>query len=342
MPLADPHPMTPEQEVIETALFEAKRILVGQDRMIERLFVCLLAQGHCLLEGAPGLAKTLAAESLATIVGGSFARIQFTPDLVPSDLVGTRVYRPSRESFDVELGPVFANVVLADEINRAPAKVQSAMLEVMAERQVSIGGATHRVPDPFLVLATQNPLESEGVYPLPEAQRDRFLMKVLVDYPDRREEAEIARRMGAHRPEPRRVLEAGDVARLQAAAADVFVHDAVLDYAVRLVLATREPADHGLAPLEPVIAHGASPRATLGLLAAGRALALMRGRSYVVPRDVYDVSRDVLRHRLILSYDAVADDVAVESVVEHLVRTIPAPRVTPGQDDEGRTEGFAA
>ena len=330
----DPRPEPTSNEIIETALFEAKRVLVGQDRMIERLFVAWLAGGHCLLEGAPGLAKTLAAETLATILGGSFARLQFTPDLVPSDLVGTRVYRPSSEAFDVELGPVFANVVLADEINRAPAKVQSAMLEVMAERQVSIGGTTHRVPDPFLVLATQNPLESDGVYPLPEAQRDRFLMKVLVDFPNHREEAEIARRMGSHPPVARRVLSAGDVARLQAEAAEVFVHDAVLDYAVRLVLATREPAAHGLGDLAPVIAHGASPRATLGLLAAGRALALMRGRAYVVPRDVYDVARDVLRHRLILSYDAIADDVSTEAVVEHLVRTIVAPRVTPGQDDE--------
>ncbi|MCU1354399.1 MAG: moxR1 [Acidimicrobiales bacterium] len=325
-------PTLEPRDVLETALFEAKRILVGQDRMLERLFVCWLAQGHCLLEGAPGLAKTLAAETVATILGGSFARIQFTPDLVPADLVGTRVYRPSREAFDVELGPVFANVVLADEINRAPAKVQSALLEVMAERHVSIGGVTHPVPDPFLVLATQNPLESDGVYPLPEAQRDRFLMKVLVDYPNAREEAEIARRMSSHRPVPRQVLGEHDLRTLQAATEEVFVHDAVLDYAVRLVLATREPAAHQLPELTPVIAHGASPRATLGLLAAGRALALMRGRSYAVPQDVYDVSRDVLRHRVLLSFDAIADGVTAEEVVERVVTTVPAPRVTPLQD----------
>ncbi|HWJ98905.1 MAG TPA: AAA family ATPase [Acidimicrobiales bacterium] len=323
---------TPEQEALEAALFEAKRILVGQDRMLERLFVSWLAKGHVLLEGAPGLAKTLAAETMATILGGSFNRIQFTPDLVPADLVGTRVYRPSSETFDVELGPVFANVVLADEINRAPAKVQSALLEVMAERHVSIGGTTHPVPEPFLVMATQNPIESDGVYPLPEAQRDRFLMKVLVDYPDHREETEIARRMTAHRPVPQQVLTEAQVLHLQRKATDVFVHDAVLDYAVRLVLATREPAQHGLAELAPVIANGASPRATLALLAGGRALALMRGRGYVVPRDIYDVSRDVLRHRILLTFDAIADDVDVEAVVERVVSTVLAPRVTPSQD----------
>ncbi|MEZ5294901.1 MAG: AAA family ATPase [Ilumatobacteraceae bacterium] len=244
---------------IERALFEAKRILVGQDRMIERLFVTWLARGHCLLEGAPGLAKTLAAESVATIIGGHFARIQFTPDLVPADLVGTRISRPSTEQFDIELGPVFANVVLADEINRAPAKVQSALLEVMAERQVSIGGVTHRVPAPFIVLATQNPIESEGVYPLPEAQRDRFAMKVLVDYPTAREEAESVRRMGSHPPRAQNVLQPAQLRALQAAADDVFVHDAVLDYAVRLVMASRHPAQHGLGDLDGLIANGGSP-----------------------------------------------------------------------------------
>ncbi|WP_426573447.1 AAA family ATPase [Aquihabitans sp. McL0605] len=336
------HHLTPEQEALEAALFEAKRILVGQDRMLERLFVCWLARGHCLLEGAPGLAKTLAAETMAIIIGGSFNRIQFTPDLVPADLVGTRVYRPSQEAFDVELGPVFANVVLADEINRAPAKVQSALLEVMAERHVSIGGVTHPVPDPFLVLATQNPIESDGVYPLPEAQRDRFLMKVLVEYPNHREEAEIARRMASHRPVARPVLAEADVLHLQAAAEDVFVHDAVLDYAVRLVLATREPAQHGLPELAPVIAHGASPRATLGLLAGARALALMRGRTYAIPRDVFDVARDVLRHRILLSFDAIADDVPVEAVVERIVGTVLAPRVTPSQDVSADDQGVWA
>jgi MoxR-like ATPase len=319
-------------ERLEHAMFEAKRILVGQDHMVEQLFVSWLARGHCLIEGAPGLAKTLAAETVATIIGGSFARLQFTPDLVPSDLVGTRIYRPSKEEFDIELGPIFANVVLADEINRAPAKVQSALLEVMAERHVSIGGITHDVPDPFIVLATQNPIESEGVYPLPEAQRDRFLMKIVVHAPNAREEAEIVRRMSVHRPVPRRVFEPHEMHALQAAADDVFLHDAVLDYVVRLVLATRQPAAHGLGDLDGLIAHGASPRATLGLVAAGRALALMRNRSYVLPQDVYDVSRDVLRHRVLLSFDAIADGIDADTIVERIVTTVVAPRVTPGQD----------
>ncbi len=316
---------------LEQALFEVKRVVVGQDRMIERLMVCLLARGHCLLEGAPGLAKTLAAETVARVSGGSFARLQFTPDLVPADLVGTRIYRPSQEAFDVELGPIFANVVLADEINRAPAKVQSALLEVMAERHVSIGGVTHPVPDPFLVLATQNPIESEGVYPLPEAQRDRFLMKVLVDYPNAREETEIVRRMSVDRPQAAAVLTAEGLVTLQATADRVFVHDAVVDYAVRLVHATRDPAASGVADVAPHVAHGASPRASLGLVAAGRALALLRGRDYVLPQDVYDVARDVLRHRVLLSYEALADGVTAEDVVERVVRTVLAPRVSPGQ-----------
>ncbi|MCI3950181.1 MAG: putative ATPase 3, partial [Acidimicrobiales bacterium] len=309
--MPDPEPQTPvaPDQILEQALFEAKRVVVGQDHMIERLFVCWLARGHCLLEGAPGLAKTLAAETVARILGGSFNRLQFTPDLVPADLVGTRIYRPSQESFDVELGPVFANVVLADEINRAPAKVQSALLEVMAEGHVSIAGVTHPVPTPFLVLATQNPIESEGVYPLPEAQRDRFLLKVLVGHPSAREEVEIVRRMGVRPPRAGRVLDPRILLDLQAAADAVFVHDAVVDYAVRLVLATREPAAAGLADLTPLIAHGASPRATLGLVAAGRALALLRGRSYALPQDVYDVARDVLRHRVLLSYEGLADGV---------------------------------
>ncbi|MCU1496099.1 MAG: moxR1 [Acidimicrobiales bacterium] len=331
-PTTPPTHQPSAEDVIETALFEAKRILVGQDQLLERLFVCAVARGHCLLEGAPGLAKTLAAETMARVLDGSFKRIQFTPDLMPSDLVGTRVYRPSQEAFDVELGPVFANIVLADEVNRAPAKVQSALLEVMAEGQVSIGGVTHRVPDPFLVLATQNPIENEGVYPLPEAQRDRFLMKVLVDYPSGREEAEIVRRMASHRPVARAVLGGGRLLALQAAADDVFLHDAVLDYAVRIVLATRQPADHGLGDLAPLIGHGVSPRGTLGLVAAGRALALIRGRSYVLPQDVYDIARDVLRHRLLLSYDAIAEGVLVEDLVERIVTTVVAPRVSPSQD----------
>jgi MoxR-like ATPase len=324
----------PETEILERALFEMKKVVVGQDRMTERLLVCLIAGGHCLLEGAPGLAKTLAAETLARTVGGNFARLQFTPDLVPADIVGTRIYKASSESFEIELGPIFANIVLTDEINRAPAKVQSALLEVMAERHVSIGGTTFDVPNPFMVMATQNPIESEGVYPLPEAQRDRFLMKVLVDYPTGREEAEIVRRMSVDPPVAHTVLGAEDLVDLQQACDAVFVHDAVVDYAVRLVLATRAPAEHGVGDLDGLIAHGASPRATLGLVKAARALALLRGREYVLPQDVYDVAPDILRHRVLLSYEAIADGVTSEHIVHRIVGTVVAPRLAPSQENE--------
>ncbi|TAL12535.1 MAG: ATPase, partial [Frankiales bacterium] len=254
--------------------------------MVERMAVALLARGHCLLEGVPGVAKSLAVETLATVVGGSSVRLQFTPDLVPSDIIGTRIYRASRESFDVELGPVFANLVLADEINRAPAKVQSALLEVMAERQVSIGGVTHRLPTPFLVLATQNPIESEGVYPLPEAQRDRFMMKVTVGHPSMAEEMEIVRRMAVSPPHAEQVLTVDELIGLQGAVDGVFVHHAVGEYAVRLVMATREPERWGLPGLRPLLAHGSSPRGSLGLVQGSKALAVLRGRDYVLPADV--------------------------------------------------------
>ena len=317
---------------LEQALFEVKKVIVGHDRVVERLVACLLARGHCLLEGVPGLAKTLAVETLAEVVGGTFVRLQFTPDLIPSDLIGTRIYRQSSESFDVQLGPVFANFVLADEINRAPAKVQSALLEVMSERQVSIGGSTFKLLEPFLVLATQNPIESEGVYALPEAQRDRFLMKILVSYPDRNEEVEIVQRMAVNPPHAAQVLTAADLLRLQTATDAVFAHRAVVDYAVRLVQATRVPAEHGLAELTTSIDYGASPRASLGLVAGGRALALLRGRDYVLPQDVVDVAPDVLRHRLVLSYEALADGVSVDDLVAKVVATVPAPRLAPSQD----------
>ncbi len=322
---------------LEQTLFEVKRVIVGQSHMVERLLVCVLARGHCLLEGVPGLAKTLAVETVARVAGGSFARIQFTPDLVPSDIVGTRIWRPSSESFDVELGPVFANFVLADEINRAPAKVQSALLEVMAERQVSIGGQSYPSPDPFFVLATQNPIESEGVYALPEAQRDRFFMKVMLGYPSGAEEMEIVHRMGIDPPEASPALTPADVVRLQRAADAVFVDRAVVDYAVRLVLATRAPAEHGLPDLAPMIAFGASPRGSLGLVAAGRALALLRGREYAVPQDVFDVAPDVLRHRLVLSYEALADGVSAEEILGRILSTIPAPRIAPRQGEAPQT-----
>ena len=331
-----PAPATPEAALLEKILFEAKKVIVGQDRLLERVLVSLLARGHCLIEGVPGLAKTLTVETMATAVGGSFSRIQFTPDLIPSDLVGTRIYRASSESFDVELGPVFANFVLADEINRAPAKVQSALLEVMAERQVTIGGVTHPAPQPFLVLATQNPIESEGVYPLPEAQRDRFLMKLVVGYPGQHDELEVVRRMGVRPPRALRVTKVEDLARLQAAADDVFVDAGVADYAVRLVMATREPAEHGVGEVGPYLAYGASPRGSLGLIAAARALALLRGRDYGVPQDVFDVAFDVLRHRIVLSYEALAEGVDADTVLARILSVVPAPLV------ESRRPGAAS
>ncbi|MFF5214705.1 AAA family ATPase [Micromonospora sp. NPDC000442] len=324
-----PSPADPDATAaqLDQTLFEVKRVIVGQDRLVERLLVALLADGHCLLEGVPGVAKTLAAQTLATVVGGNFSRIQFTPDLVPSDIVGTRIYRASKESFDVELGPVMANLVLADEINRAPAKVQSALLEAMAERQVSIGGRSHPVPEPFLVLATQNPIESEGVYQLPEAQRDRFLMRIVVDYPDGADELAILYRMSADRPRAHRVLDPDRLREFQRQARQVFVHHAIAEYVVRLILATRDPGRFGLPEMAGLLAYGASPRATLGLVSAARAQALLRGRGYVLPDDVRELAVDVLAHRLVLSFDAVADGVSAEWVVHRLVEAIPPPRV---------------
>jgi MoxR-like ATPase len=312
---------------LERLLFEAKKVIVGQDRLLERVIVALLARGHCLIEGVPGLAKTLTVETMAAAVGGSYSRIQFTPDLIPSDIVGTRIYRPSSESFDVELGPVFANFVLADEINRAPAKVQSALLEVMAERQVTIAGITHDAPRPFLVLATQNPIESEGVYPLPEAQRDRFLMKLVVGYPSAQEEIEIVRRMGVAPPQASQVLEADELLDLQRAADLVFVDNGAADYAVRLVQATRSPAAFGLEDIATFLAYGASPRGSLGLVAAAKALALLRGRDYAVPQDVFDVAVDVLRHRLVLSYEGLAEGITTDHLLHRILSVVPAPVV---------------
>jgi MoxR-like ATPase len=306
---------------------ELQRVIVGQDRVLERVLVALLANGHCLLEGVPGIGKTLTVSTLAKTLGGTFTRLQFTPDLIPSDIVGTRVYRPSVERFDVELGPIFANFVLADEINRAPAKVQSALLEVMAERQVSIGGITHKVPSPFLVLATQNPIENEGVYQLPEAQRDRFLMRVPVDYPTPSEEHEIVARASRPAEVPQRLLTVDDVMALQRMTAAVHVDPLVQDYAVRVVLATRKPGAHGISEIDGFLAYGASPRASIGLVHAGRALALLRGRAWVVPQDVYDVAYDVLNHRLVLSFDAVADGVTVDDVLVAILEKVVAPRV---------------
>ena len=314
-------------QTLEKAIYEVKRVIVGQDRLVERLLVGVLARGHVLLEGVPGVAKTLAVETFAKVVGGSFSRVQFTPDLVPTDLVGTRIYRQGREEFDTELGPVVANFVLADEINRAPAKVQSALLEVMAERHVTIGGNTYPMPDPFLVMATQNPIENEGVYPLPEAQRDRFLFKVLVDYPSIEEEREIVYRMGVVPPEAKPILDPAELVRLQKVASNVFVHHALVDYVVRVIAATRNPGALGLNDVAGWIAYGASPRASLGIIAASRALALIRGRDYVVPQDVLEIVPDVLRHRLVLSYDALADEVSPEDIITKILQTVGLPQV---------------
>ncbi len=312
-------------KVLGEAIAEVQRVIVGQEHMVEQLMVGLLAKGHVLLEGVPGTAKTLAVRTFATVVGGDFSRIQFTPDLVPSDIVGTRIYSAREEKFDIALGPVFVNFVLADEINRAPAKVQSAMLELMAEKQVSLGGVTHPVPQPFIVIATQNPIESEGVYPLPEAQRDRFLLKVDVPYPRGNEEFEILRRMSVKPPTARNILDPARVLELQDQASNVFVHNLVAEYVVRLVLATRTPSDFGMPDLASVIQIGASSRATLGLVAAARALALIHGRDYVLPTDVQAVAKDVMAHRLVLGFDAVADNISPVQVVERIVAMVPAP-----------------
>ena len=321
--------------LLSDAIAQVQRVIVGQEHMVEQLMVALLAKGHCLLEGVPGTAKTLAVRSFATVVGGEFSRIQFTPDLVPSDIVGTRIYSASKETFDIQLGPVFVNFLLADEINRAPAKVQSAMLEIMAEHQVSIGGKTYPAKDPFIVIATQNPIESEGVYPLPEAQRDRFLLKVDVDYPRGNEEFEILRRMSIKAPVPEPVLNPELVLQLQDRASQIFVHNLVAEYVVRLVLATRKPADFGMPDLADVISIGCSSRATLGLVAAARALALIHGRDYVLPTDVQAVAKDVMSHRLVLTFDAVADNVSTGQVIERIVAMVPPP--TPVWNNQQRS-----
>ncbi len=310
----------------QRAIYEVRRVIVGQEHMVDQLMVALLARGHCLLEGVPGVAKTLAVRTFADVVGGSFARIQFTPDLVPSDIVGTRIFRPSKETFDVELGPVFVNFVIADEVNRAPAKVQSAMLELMAERQVSIGGQTFELPDPFIVIATQNPIESEGVYPLPEAQRDRFLMKVDVLHPKGHEEFQILQRMSVDPPTAEPILTPELIRDLRRAVDRVFVHNLVAEYIVRLVLATRSPVEFGLPELDGVVEIGTSSRATLGLAASARALALIQGRDYVLPQDVAAMAVDVMAHRLVLTFDAVADEVDPRAIIERIISVIPQPR----------------
>ncbi len=318
-------PQTDTAQLMEQILYEVKRVVVGQDRFLERVMVAMLAQGHLLVEGVPGLAKTLTIKTLAQAVRGQFKRIQFTPDLVPADLVGTRVYNQKTAEFGTTLGPVFTNLLLADEINRAPAKVQSALLEVMQERQVTIAGETHHVPNPFLVMATQNPIETEGTYPLPEAQVDRFMMKVLVDYPTDEEEVVIVERVTGPRIDVTPVASTEQLAALQARCREVYVDPALVQYAVKLVSATRKPAQHGLAELQRHITYGASPRATISLTEGARALALLRGRTYALPEDMPDLVPDVLRHRLVLSYEALSEGLDADALVQKIMAKVAAP-----------------
>jgi MoxR-like ATPase len=313
------------KEALERALFEIRKVIAGQDVMLERVLVCLLTGGHLLIEGVPGLAKTLTVKTTAAVLGGSFKRVQFTPDLVPSDLVGTRIFRPDRSEFETELGPVFCNFLLADEINRAPAKVQSALLEVMQEHQVTIGHETHYMPDPFLVMATQNPIESEGTYPLPEAQVDRFMLKILVDYPLHDEELTVVHRSLAASPELPQVLSLDELRGLQKTVDHIYVDPALVTYSVQIAGATRHPGEVGLSELENYIAFGASPRGPISLIRAARALAVLRGRDYVLPQDVDELVKDAFRHRLVLSYEALAEERAPDALLDEVIAAVTAP-----------------
>ena len=322
----EPNPIPAEAATLmERVLFEVKRVVVGQDRFLERVMIAVLAQGHLLVEGVPGLAKTLTVKTLSQTLRGSFKRIQFTPDLVPADLVGTRIYNPKTGEFATSLGPVFANLLLADEINRAPAKVQSALLEVMQERQVTIAGETHKVPEPFLVMATQNPIETEGTYPLPEAQVDRFMMKVVVDYPTEEEELVVAQRVTGQPVQVQPIASMSQLAELQQECRKVFVDPSLMQYAVKLVSATRRPERYDLADLAKYLSFGASPRATIGLIEGARALAFMRGRAYALPEDMTGLVPDVLRHRLVLSYEALAEGLDADDLVQRVMRKIAPP-----------------
>jgi MoxR-like ATPase len=312
-------------QLMEQILYEVKRVVVGQDRFLERVMVAMLAGGHLLVEGVPGLAKTLTVKTLASVVQGRFKRIQFTPDLVPADLVGTRIYNQKTGDFSTSLGPVFANLLLADEINRAPAKVQSALLEVMQERQVTIAGESHKVPSPFLVMATQNPIETEGTYPLPEAQVDRFMMKVLVDYPTDEEEFVIVERVTGPAVQVQAVATTDQLAALQALCRQVYVDPALVQYAVRLVSATRTPEKHGLKDAARFITYGASPRATIGLVEGARALAMLRGRNYVLPEDMSDLVPDVLRHRIVLSYEGLSEGLDSDALIARIMAAVTPP-----------------
>ena len=312
---------------MERVLYEVKKVIVGQDHLLERMVVALLARGHILVEGVPGLAKTMAVKTLSQAIGGEFQRIQFTPDLLPADLIGTRVYNQRTGEFSTSLGPVFTNLLLADEVNRAPAKVQSALLEVMQEQQVTIGRQTYPVPNPFLVMATQNPIEAEGTYPLPEAQVDRFMFKVLVGYPSTTEEFVIVERMTGALQGVQSVLSTEQLSGLQRKADSVYVDPALIEYSVKLVTASRQPESFGLDDLKRYILFGASPRASINMIIAGRALAFVRGRDYALPEDVRDVSHDVMRHRLVLSYEALSDNVESDDILERLMEAVPMPEV---------------
>jgi len=312
---------------MERVLYEVKKVIVGQDRLLERMVVALLARGHLLVEGVPGLAKTMAIKTLASAIGGEFRRIQFTPDLVPADLVGTRIYNQKTGDFSTSLGPVFTNLLLADEINRAPAKVQSALLEVMQEHQVTIGHETFKVPEPFFVMATQNPIETEGTYALPEAQVDRFMLKVLVGYPSQTEEYAVVERQTGPGEMIERVLSTDDLLGLQREVDRVYVDPALIDYAVRLATSTRAPGSHGMPELDRYVTFGASPRASINLILTAKALAYVRGRDYALPQDVRDMARDVLRHRLVLSFEALSDDIAADNILTTVLNRVAAPVV---------------
>ena len=318
-------PAPPGSTLVEQVLYEVKKAIVGQDMLLERLMVALLARGHILVEGVPGLAKTLAVKSLAKAVGGQFHRVQFTPDLVPADIVGTRIYHQHSGEFQVSLGPVFTNLLLADEINRAPAKVQSALLEVMQEYQVTIGRETHQVPRPFLVMATQNPIESDGTYPLPEAQVDRFMMKVLVGYPSSTEEFVVVERAISPTAAIQPIIDPAHLIGLQEKVDRVYVDPALIEYSVRVTTATRHPAMVGQGHLSRYIMFGASPRASINMVLAGRALAFIRGREYALPHDLTDIALDVLRHRLVLSYEALSDEVTADVVLNQILSSMPVP-----------------
>jgi MoxR-like ATPase len=323
----EPQDTAQTKQRLEQALFEIRRVIAGQDQMLERVLICLLTGGHLLIEGVPGLAKTLTVKTTAGVLGGTFNRIQFTPDLVPSDLIGTRIYRAGNATFDTELGPVFCNFLLADEINRAPAKVQSALLEVMQERQVTLGHSSHPVPDPFLVMATQNPIESEGTYPLPEAQVDRFMLKILVDYPSHDEELTVIQRSLVAPPELTQLLSLEELRTVQASVRDVYVDPGLVSYALQLATATRRPHDFGLPDLARFISFGASPRGPISLIHAARGLAVVRGRDYVLVQDLQELVKDALRHRLVLSYEALAERRSADSLLDEVIAAVPVPQL---------------